>query len=67
MKNEQISIFEFVENDDVKEKLKGLSPEKEIELLGYKVRLTDHGYEIENEEQHIGFLNIEECYRKINS
>lgn len=67
MKLEQISIFEFVETDDVKEKLKDLSPEKEIEFLSYKVKLTDHGYEIENEEQHVGFLNIEECYRKINS
>lgn len=67
MKLEQISIFEFVETDEVKGKLKDLSSENEIELLGYKVRLTDHGYEIENEEQHLGFLDIEECYRKINS
>ena len=67
MKLEQINIFEFVETDEVKVKLKDLSPEKEIELLGYKVRITDHGYDTENEEQHVGFLNIDECYRKINS
>lgn len=67
MEAEQYSIFEFAKSDEVKEKLKELSLEKEIELPGYAVRITDHGYEIETEEQHIGFLNIEECYRKIHS
>ena len=67
MQIKQISIFEFVESDDIKENLKSLQLEKEVELLGFMVRLTDHGYEIENEELHVGFLDFEECYRKIHS
>ena len=66
MKVDQISIFNFVEHDEVKENLKELSINEETEQLGFKIRLTEHGYEIENEEQHIGFLSFDECYFKIN-
>ena len=66
MTAEQISIFNFVDQDDVKENLKALSINEETELLGFKIRLNERGYEIESEEQHIGFLSFEECYFKIN-
>ncbi len=66
MKINQISIFDFVENDDIKDTLKLLEIGQEVRLLEYEVRLTECGYEIENEEEHIGFLSFDECYIKIN-
>lgn len=57
----------FVENDEVKEHLRALVIDEEIKLLDFTVRLTKYGYEIENDEYHIGFLSFEDCYIKINS
>lgn len=66
MKLEQTSIFDFVEEDEIKERLKELRLGEETELLQFKIRLTDYGYEIENDDIHIGFLTFTECYIKIN-
>ncbi|WP_341963614.1 hypothetical protein NM897_17280 (plasmid) [Planococcus maritimus] len=66
MKVDQISIFNFVENDEIKDALKLLEIGQEVRLLGYEIRLTDYGYEIENEDEHIGFLSFDDCYTKIN-
>lgn len=66
MKVDQISIFNFVENDEIKDALKLLEIGQEVSLLGYEIRLTDYGYEIENEDEHIGFLSFDDCYTKIN-
>ncbi len=66
MEQKQISIFEFVEEDKVKERLQELPLEEEIDLLQFKIRLTKYGYEIENDDIHIGFLTFDECYIKIH-
>ena len=51
MKIDQISIFNFVEHDEIKDTLKLLEIGQEIKLLGYEIRLTDCGYEIENKDE----------------
>lgn len=62
---DNISIFDFIgsENDDVYVRLSTIQIGHEIEERGYKIRLTDKFYEIENDIEHLCFKTLQECYK----
>lgn len=65
----QLNIYEVTSllEDPIYKQLENLNINDDILLENIMVRRTQRFYEIENDEIHEGFIELEKCYQFINS
>ncbi len=65
--NCNMNIFEFIKLDDdpIYNLLSTLKENSAVEIEGFTIR-KEKFYEVENEEMHIGFKDLQSCYQFIS-